>query len=415
MALHTLTILSRSSAPILHKISCLSKLYADCPLVFALSPNVEPPELSKLVKALTTFSTQAIGCLSAPLPDRSYQNLIACSLAVFKPEDCVVFRSTIPGRPTPQVGRWHAFRNKDEAPTQNHAPPEGAFNWADIWDGSAGGVLLPPSLQQIGPGDVSEVVYFSDNSPEGLSNSLQLKGGQQLGLIATSTPFVTGRPVTLFHNRDIYDSGAVGIVIKRLQKGRARTRTEFLGAIPLSSPMTVTHCEGNLVNSLDGSNPTQLLLNAIQKSGMEMDASGSFKNDEKFLLGTIRSGMLGQIYNITAGDPHRGSISLESQNAPMAGTQVQFFHRPKSTIVKAPTRSSLSSINSIQFLTAPETTLEANTDQAEETESVKIISNTFLASSENGFIICRSDHDEAETAWTCTVPGGVATLEWPTL
>lgn len=43
-----------------------------------------------------------------------------------------------------------------------------------------------------------------------------------------------------------------------------------------------------MVNSLDGSNPTQLLLNAIRKSGMDMTASGSFKDDETFLLGTFR-------------------------------------------------------------------------------------------------------------------------------
>jgi hypothetical protein len=67
----------------------------------------------------------------------------------------------------------------------------------------------------------------------------EIHSRRKLGLIATSTPFITGRPVTLFHNQNIYDSGAVGIALKK-PKSRSIARTEFMDAVTLSPPMTVT-------------------------------------------------------------------------------------------------------------------------------------------------------------------------------
>jgi hypothetical protein len=45
-----------------------------------------------------------------------------------------------------------------------------------------------------------------------------------------------------------------------------------------------------MINSLDNSNPTKLLLAAIRKRGMDMETSGTFKDDEKFSLATLRNG-----------------------------------------------------------------------------------------------------------------------------
>ena len=46
--------------------------------------------------------------------------------------------------------------------------------------------------------------------------------------------------------------------------------------------------EGNMIISLEGSNPTQLLLNALRNSGMHMDSSGFLKYEDSFLVGTLR-------------------------------------------------------------------------------------------------------------------------------
>ena len=112
------------------------------------------------------------------------------------------------------------------------------------------------------PSDINSVIYFSDNAPEGLSNSLaslrhatkvsrlrlrnwvilRLKEEKnhtfKLGLIASSTPFITGRPVTLFRNENVHSSGAVGFA---LTGGTApKSHIEFPGLKSITPPLIIT-------------------------------------------------------------------------------------------------------------------------------------------------------------------------------
>jgi len=150
MVLHTSTVLARTPTAILSHISRLSITYSNHSVIFALNANA--PELPALVSRLTKLSAQTIGCLSAPLPGLSSEGLISCSLAVVDSRNTISFRSTIPGRPAPQVGRWHAFRQRDDK-SEKQLPPgmesglSESMNWDDIWDRSAGGNTLPKELQ----------------------------------------------------------------------------------------------------------------------------------------------------------------------------------------------------------------------------------------------------------------------------
>ncbi|KAG6831329.1 hypothetical protein H0H92_011244 [Tricholoma furcatifolium] len=321
--MQTTTIIARSPSALLRHLHVLS-LTATGTLLFALSHNVEPNSLSSLVKRLTTLTSSTLGCLSAPLVPKH----VSCSLAFLPSETgAVPFRSSIPGREAPQVGRWHKFRYKDS--DTNTGPPREFSSWADVWAGTKTQAreTLPLSLQGLSK-DPTGIVYFSDKAPEGLLSALNaFPGTSSLGLIASSTPFITGRPVTLFHNDAIYSDGALGVA---LTTPLTPPKTGFEGARPISPRMTITEREGNMINALDDSNPAQLLLTAIRKSGMDMDAAGSFKDDETFLLGTENPTVM---YRITAGDPSRGFISIEPQNvAPPVGTAVQYFHLPKAAL-----------------------------------------------------------------------------------
>src|ERR1700722_3453330 len=62
----------------------------------------------------------------------------------------------------------------------------------------------------------------------------------KVGLIASSTPFITGRPVTLFHNDKIYSSGAVGVALTGLQKDTPRPRIDFPELMAISEGLTIT-------------------------------------------------------------------------------------------------------------------------------------------------------------------------------
>lgn len=159
MLIHASTIVTRSPSVLLSHISRLSQKYARQNLLFALSPNFDAGELSNVVNNLTAFPGQSVGCLSAPLPGHNYQERISCSFAFFDADKSTVFRSTIPGRAAPQVGRWHAFRNKNNAPPPDQTLPDGAFGWADIWDGNTAAVNVPFELQHIKSG------VYHDHSP----------------------------------------------------------------------------------------------------------------------------------------------------------------------------------------------------------------------------------------------------------
>jgi len=153
-----------------------------------------------------------------------------------------------------------------------------------------------------------------------------------------------------------------------------------------------------------------LLITAIRKHGIE--DKGSFKEDD-FYLGAFRGDQLNQVYRIVSGDPSRGTIALESHTAPAAGTTVQLYHRPTSVSTEIPTRYLQPHPNkrTLVFVAAsndmpPE--MHGSPD-----EDTLILPDVFLASSENGFSLSRSRDGVSESAWRCTVAGGLAGLEWP--
>jgi hypothetical protein len=271
------TILTRRPTDILSTLSNLHKVYGNHTLLFCLSSDT--PNLSDLVSHLTTFSDQSIGCLSAQLPVANEQDLTTCSLAFFDSRYAIPFRSIIPGRTAPRVGRWHAFGGSSCSTSSDidSSPLDANVNWEEVWSRSVNTEPLPSELRSIRfaqalsfatldllsrsvccrPHDVKSVIYLSDDAPEGLSNSLQAlqnanKVGTilwllrpsvevswpKLGLIASSTPFITGRPFTLFSNNNVYSSGAVGIA---LTDDVSKLHVGFpAGLKPFTSRLTIT-------------------------------------------------------------------------------------------------------------------------------------------------------------------------------
>ncbi|KAK0200713.1 hypothetical protein DFS33DRAFT_1070650 [Desarmillaria ectypa] len=380
MLVHASTVFSRSSTAILNHISQLSGKYPRHHLLFSLSPNVEASELSHLVQDLTTLFSNTVGCISAPVS----MDMVSCSLAIFD-GNCMPFRSTIAGIPSPQVGRWHSFKKKDKV-----APSfEGEYiaDWEDVWSKRTSTLELPDGLEGLQRDSVDALIYFSDAAPEGLRSSFHANfpTASKLGLVPTSTPFITGRPVTLFQNQRIWDSGAVGIALTHAKN--ARSMLDYHGLVSLSSAMTVSESEGNLVNTLDGRNPTQLLLSAIREHNLTVT---SLKVDEEFYLMTEDTEIA---YTITAGDPSRGTISLNTDQGLGVGSRVRFYHRPKTSLGRTLTfeepRATM-----FKFMVA---------DDSVSVKSDAILDGVFFSASENGFLY--------QQHGACTIPGATATLE----
>ncbi|KAG5640653.1 hypothetical protein DXG03_007655 [Asterophora parasitica] len=314
---------------------------------------------------------------------------------------------------------------------------------------------------------VKEILYLTDSAPEGLHNSLRsFPYATRLGLTASSTPFTTGRPFTLFHNSRIYSSGGVGLALLRspytyhdpLAHTPATVRPSFPGLNPLGQPMRVSQSEGNMINSLDSSNPTKLLLREVDGTPHLWADSDS----PSYFLGTLRGESVQEMYSITAGDPSRGSLSLGSSRAPDVGSLVQFFHLPPTTPTEfslpPPTHSPTQKLTLLCTPPSPSPTLpDPDCDPA----TVHVLSGRFISASENGFVLARGralpppvkvlkvdasaktqkgkgkkgvkevevkekerlekekkdkekleEQEKDATAWTCTVPGGTVDLVW---
>ena len=73
-------------------------------------------------------------------------------------------------------------------------------------------------------------------------------GASKIGLLASSTPFITGRPVTMFYDGKIVQDGVVGVsvvkevVSKKTSEGDSRDRTsvEYPSLASLGPAMQIT-------------------------------------------------------------------------------------------------------------------------------------------------------------------------------
>ena len=108
-------------------------------LLFSISPSPSLPEaeLGKLVSTVSKHP-KSIGCLSGPIRTNNFRNDVpiptVCSIAAFDARNATSFRSTIPGKEPTQVGRWHAFRNRDAASPQMELPKDSeGIDWESVW------------------------------------------------------------------------------------------------------------------------------------------------------------------------------------------------------------------------------------------------------------------------------------------
>ncbi|KAI0720299.1 hypothetical protein C8T65DRAFT_634070 [Cerioporus squamosus] len=418
MAVHMSTIVSRKTADILSHLSQLRPTFASRPLLYTISvsQHTSSSDLSELVASVKSMSDDSVGCLSAPIPSArpSWQQCTAVSVASFDAHHAMTFRSTVPGRKATQVGRWHAMHQKEkQQDTQDYSQD---IDWESALSRSYESDAMPPALKGLSERDPDSILYFSDNSPEGLNSVLsRFSSATKLGLIATSTPFVTGRPYTLFHNDSIHSDGAVGMCLS--SGSRSKPFSEYPGLEAITRPMVVTSVEGNLVNAVDNANPSRLLLHAIQTHPAVAASAEHISKDLRLYLGTLKqagsSHQLDQLFYITSGDPSRGSIALDTDTAPAEGSLMQFFLLPPTTkpdILNEVLSPSISS-RSLTFASTSMDDLNITVVTAESSGTV-ILQDTFVAASENGCIVSRAEGGKSERPWKCSVPGSLVGLRW---
>lgn len=114
----------------------------------------------------------------------------------------------------------------------------------------------------------------------------------QLGLLASSTPFVTGRPFTLIHNDHIHSDGAVGFALSS-PSSRSQPRLSLDGWTPVGLPSIVSKAQGNIILELDnGIPPTKVLVDHLEEAKHHILP---VHKDSEFYIGMVEPGVSAKV------------------------------------------------------------------------------------------------------------------------
>ncbi|GMK59233.1 hypothetical protein CspeluHIS016_0702480 [Cutaneotrichosporon spelunceum] len=384
----------------------LSSLPCNASLLFTLSTSVQAPDVGPLVAALHSFPSSYSLPSSATVGSHSHRTHVVGSfhqsashtpelaIAAFAPdagEEVRTFHSEATGRAPASVGRWYRTDEPDwPEDERGGAVGEldsvlGSKGWEGVW--AARGDEAKIDLGE----RVKSIVTLTDGTPSPVLRALGVHGAMTTGLVAAATPFLTGKPYTLFYGGQVYNGGSVGVGIS----SPCSTVIEY-GVEPLDAPAKVAGARGNLLISLDGRNrnPTQCLIAALQ--ARDGKGRSGITKDEEFYLAIMEPGSpTPRVVRILSGDPGRGAISLETEQPLFPGQFVQFMYRPSAAPPPQPLADTL------RFAVLPRTDELA---PAPRTGS-PVTRAGFVAASEGGFVHGREPG-------VCTVAGAVLGVTW---
>ncbi|KAF9155205.1 hypothetical protein BG015_010695 [Linnemannia schmuckeri] len=237
----------------------------------------------------------------------------------------------------------------------------------------------------------------------------------KVGLMASSTPFITGRPVTMFYDGQLVQDGVLGVsILKRPASKQEITSVTYPSMSPLGPAMQITRCRGNIILELDESNATRLLLDRLQATTLTKDKEYFLATGEPT---TPTSGSVAQVdmskatvYKITGGDPSKGNMAVDTVHDLQVGQWVQFIHHGKAQdhghIDNDLTSSDIQTgVTTLRFTaTDPNNTIEEQEHVGSNGNNMSSsVQPRFGGSSENGFIIGQPH----QGTWVCAVTDSV--------
>lgn len=315
-----------------------------------------------------------IGVLTAPVEG---QNALSILLASDQDAETRTFFSTTRGRNDKSVGRWQS--PEDRLVEKEEAKEQQDTGWEAFIGASKSAVVnardITTGLEDIDP---EALFMLTDHQPQHILQSLDgtFPNATKFGILGSHTPFVTGRPTTLFYNDKILSHGAVGLAFTRPIQ---RAALVYPPTEAISDILTVTSANGNMVHSLNDHAAASVLLQSVREKS----------KDVLYYLGVVdANGDHSRLHQVTAGDPARGIIGLEQSSSGVnKGDRVQILK-----IIHSSNASSNPDFDTIS--------LHCNSDIETTTNTVSSpsVRQTFIAASENGVIVSRDD------AWVSSVP-----------
>ncbi|PAV17235.1 hypothetical protein PNOK_0729900 [Pyrrhoderma noxium] len=411
------TYLFRSHSQLRDVITPLRDLYAGHSLLFSLSHNT--PDLEHAISQLSSCSGETLGCLSSPLPVENPSHMFSCSIAVFEKERSVPFSTLESSDMTIQIGRARSYRKQEMEYEGNSKNPQlhNISSWDRLWD-ERHSISLPKELKN--KRNIQSFVYFTGSDSWGLGSTLHhhFPTSCQLGILASSTPFVTGRPNTLFRNGKIQSSGAVGIA---LLDTPTHKELHYNGLVRLTGPLPVQRSEGNLIHELGDSLPARILLASIKEHGLSDDLAKEVDYFINIKPKNSASSSPEQLLRIVAGSPSQGSIAVEEVSAPEAGTDIEFYYRPQLSKITLPNdivtlcnKNSDCLLGSVVYDVDSfhrDSSLQSQ-ENKDETRGYQVYNHSFLNASEHGFILSPNVQNKLLAPWRCSVSGAFGGLRF---
>ncbi|KAF9934314.1 hypothetical protein FBU30_002453 [Linnemannia zychae] len=233
----------------------------------------------------------------------------------------------------------------------------------------------------------------------------------KVGLMASSTPFITGRPVTMFYDGQLVQDGVLGVSIlkkpRNEQTPEETIKVTYPSMSPLGPAMQITRCRGNIILDLDESNPTRLLLDRLKSTTLTKDkeyflATGqpvsATATDDEAQIDMSKA----TVYKITGGDPSKGNMAVDTVHDLQPGQWVQFIHHREHQ-EHGHYESQAPSESEIRFTaTDPNNTIEEK-GELESVHNASSVQPRFGGSSENGFIVGQPH----QGTWVCAITDSV--------
>ncbi|KAI9099875.1 hypothetical protein DFS34DRAFT_648819 [Phlyctochytrium arcticum] len=292
------------------------------------------------------------------------------------------------------VGRWPAIQETGESASIENS------DMTTFKSVSTGGnnVTLPPELMDSRKPRPDVLLLFADREPHRFTEHVDHHFPETLkiGLLGAMTPFLNGKPNTLFYNTEVRSAGIVGAALHSSQNHR-RQELHFPGLVEIGEPLTITSCRGNIILGLDGSNAAREFLNCMTGRDMAPGVAS-----ERQLYVRVSQGQNSAVYCLTGGDPSKGALAIDTDKDLEEGMTIQFLHLNGENSGEPP-----AGLPGINFSVVPPDTVSHREPGRVGAE----LSDCITASSENGFIVGTVDqaHSEqslsaAKGTWICDVP-----------
>ncbi|KAJ3019086.1 hypothetical protein HKX48_002392 [Thoreauomyces humboldtii] len=312
------------------------------------------------------------------------------------------------------VGRWPDLGRGFGKDTDAEAFDMKNFTTVSMGGGS---VALPSGLQKVShrSSETALVLSFSDTEPHQFLETLDASfpTATKVGLVGTMTPFVTGRPHTIYYNDKVLSGGLVGVALLS-KSARVRApiaKVTFTALEALGEPLTITSCRGNIILNIDDTNAAKELLVQMTNRPMTAGISAEQQLYVKVVEDSASNSRREVIYRLTGGDPSKGTLAVDTIKDLQVGMRIQFMqHMGTGNGMQLVHHEKLED-NTLVFLctdadAAPSTT---SSDKEPRAPPPALLSRGLFAGSEKGFFFGHAtssaeDGNAINGTLSCDVP-----------